>query len=99
MQAAIPGLHQSALGRPGTPLPPLARAVSVRTTDRGPRETVREKKTFAHAYKAERFYSVQLRKVARMVGDLTRAFHPFDQVSRARLTEALHAYSKTLRPW
>lgn len=63
------------------------------------RETKRERRTFAHAYQAERFYTARLRRVADLIGELVKAFHPFDTESRVRLDEALRAYKKTLTPW
>ena len=63
------------------------------------RETKRERRTFAHAYQAERFYTARLRRVADLIGELIRAFHPFDTESRVRLDEALRSYKRTLTPW
>lgn len=71
--------------------------MNLHTIDR--RETKRERRTFAHAYQAERFYTARLRKVADLIGELVKAFHPFDPPSRTRLDEALRNYKRTLTPW
>lgn len=68
-----------------------------RTADRG--ETASQRAAFARVRRAERQYAVQLRKVARHVGEIIRR-HPLDGPSAiAALREALAKYADVIRPW
>jgi SPP1 gp7 family putative phage head morphogenesis protein len=76
---------------------------SCKTLDLHPRgtETRRQREAFDRVRRAERHYTVQLRKVARAVGMIVAGFQDVpDQAEAIRLiTEALGLYSETIRPW
>lgn len=75
---------------------------SCRTLDLGTRnETKRQREAFERIRRAERTYGLQLRKVARIVGDIVKGFENVpDEAEAIRLiTEALGLYSQTIRPW
>lgn len=63
------------------------------------RETKRERASFDAVRRAERHYTVQLRKVARAVGDIVKAFPADDPLSIPKMQAALHRYSELLVPW
>jgi SPP1 gp7 family putative phage head morphogenesis protein len=63
------------------------------------RETGRQKAAFARVRKAERTYTAQLRKIARHVGEIIRAFDDKDLGSLPRLQTALTRYSQAIEPW
>lgn len=73
--------------------------MNVHVSDRAPRETKRERLTFANAYKADRHYSIQLRKISRHIEDIVRVFHPFGMEDIMGVTKALNDYSVAIRPW
>lgn len=71
-----------------------------RTADRARPETVRERRKFAEARKAEIHYSRQLRSVASQVGVIVRGLTPAGGVPDPDVVErALRQYSQILRPW
>lgn len=63
------------------------------------RETARQRQAFAYNRRAEAQYAVQLRKVAKQIGDLIGAFPPGDPAALPTLTEVLRRYASLLRPW
>lgn len=74
------------------------------THDRlGPKRRVFEKKlrtqAFAGTRRTETFYAVQLRKVARHVGELVRSFPPGDPQSVGPIRRVLQRYAESLVPW
>lgn len=54
---------------------------------------------FAQVRRAERYYGVQLRKIARHVGDIIDAFPPGTPQSDTLIGKALRQYSEILHPW
>lgn len=54
---------------------------------------------FLRARKAETHFAAQLRKVARHIEDIVRAFNPNDPFDMQRLQTALRRYSATIEPW
>jgi SPP1 gp7 family putative phage head morphogenesis protein len=63
------------------------------------RETVKQRAAFAKVRRAEMSYARKLRKVARHVGELVRAFKPGSPEHMADLQDALLRYSAMLTPW
>jgi SPP1 gp7 family putative phage head morphogenesis protein len=63
---------------------------------RVPRPAIME---WASAKRAEVQYGVQLRKLARHVGDIVRGIGPQDQQGASLAAEALRAYAEAVRPW
>ena len=59
----------------------------------------REAAYFAKVRNAETSYAVQLRKVARQVGDLVRQFSADSPAAVAELVSVLNGYAGILRPW
>jgi len=58
----------------------------------------------AHAYfekvrNAETSYAIQLRKIARHVGELIKSYDPFHPGSVSELQDILNRYSQIIRPW
>src|ERR1019366_7276246 len=54
---------------------------------------------FIRARKAETFFGVKLRKIARNIGDIVSAFDPQDPQGIAAVQVMLNKYSQTLTPW
>jgi SPP1 gp7 family putative phage head morphogenesis protein len=70
------------------------------TTDREVRrETKHEASAWAKARRAEAFYARQLRKVARHVGEIIKAFTPGDPTVLPRLMAILERYAGVIAPW
>lgn len=51
------------------------------------------------ARRAEIGYAIKLRKVARHIGDIVKAFAPFDAFSLQRMEMALLKYEEAITPW
>lgn len=76
--------------------------LSCRTLDLGPRrETRRQREAFDRVKRAERQYGVQLRKIARHVGDIVGTFAKTEDWPEAerQIIEALGLYAETITPW
>ena len=72
---------------------------SRRTRDlKTPFQSAREK-LFTYSRRAEAQYAVQLRKIARAVGDIINAFPPGDPAALPAITDSLVRYSSMIRPW
>lgn len=52
-----------------------------------------------NARRAENQYGIQLRKIARHIGDMVKAFNMRDPKQVAQLKKMLEQYAKTLTPW
>lgn len=64
------------------------------------RQRAREAAHFEKVRLAEHSYGIALRKIARHVGDLIRAFHPWDAAGDVpALLASLRQYSEALKPW
>lgn len=63
------------------------------------RETRAEKEGFAAVRRAERHYTAQLRKVARAIGDIVKAFPAGEPSSIPLMTAALNRYAEMIDPW
>lgn len=59
----------------------------------------RKRPDFATSRKAEQAYARDLRRVARQIGDLVRAFPPGDLAALPKIERALHRYSEVIEPW
>lgn len=68
-----------------------------RATDK--RESTKERAAFSRVRKAERQYGVQLRKVARHVGDIIKAHDPATSDGMAEIRTILGKYSEVIEPW
>lgn len=80
---------------PTKPLPPL---LAARIQDlKG--ETEADKKRFDRVRRAERHYAVQLRKVARHVGDIIAGFPIGDPTVLSAMQTALNKYADLIEPW
>lgn len=73
------------------------RGLRARVIDR--KETAKERAAFARVRRAEKQYAVQLRKVARHVGDIIRTHKPLDASAIPSLKEALAKYADVITPW
>lgn len=62
-------------------------------------DTKSERRTWARVRRAETTYGRALRRVARAVGDLVRAFDPEDAAQQSLMRRALERYAEMLRPW
>lgn len=70
------------------------------TRDLTPRELARQRAYFERVRRAETTYALQLRKIARYIGDLVRGFGPEVEPAQVpELVSALRQYGETLRPW
>lgn len=56
-------------------------------------------KSFVQARKAERYYSAQLRKIARHIGELVTGSPPGDLLQAAALGDRLRKYAELIAPW
>ena len=63
------------------------------------RQKRREEAHFAKVRNAETSYIIQIRKIARQVGDLIRHYDPFTPQVIGELQEILYRYSQIIRPW
>lgn len=63
------------------------------------RESAKERAAFSRVRKAERQYGVQLRKVARHVGDIIKAHDPATSAGMAEIRTILGKYSEVIEPW
>ena len=63
------------------------------------RETLRERRTFANAHKAETRYARNLRTIAKHCGDLARFWSPDDPATAHWVIGALRRYAEELWPW
>lgn len=70
---------------------------AVRDLKRG--ETARERAGFDRVRRAERHYGVQLRKIAKAVGDIVAGFPPGDPEAEPLIRRALERYSELIQPW
>jgi SPP1 gp7 family putative phage head morphogenesis protein len=78
----------------------FSRASTTDKVDRlTPRQRARESAHFEKVRRAEIQYAVQLRKVARHVGELIGQFPPGEPTATAALRQALEHYAEVLRPW
>lgn len=78
----------------------IALAAHLTTTDREiRRETKYEASAWSKARRAEMTYARQLRKVARHVGEIIRAFTPGDPTVLPQLTAILQGYARVITPW
>jgi hypothetical protein len=64
-----------------------------------PKQRRKDRNAFRFVRNAEHTYAMQLRKVARHVGDLVKAFDPKNPRAVARLIDMLRRYSELLNPW
>jgi SPP1 gp7 family putative phage head morphogenesis protein len=73
----------------------------VRLLSRGQRFLDRNpaQQSYVQTRKAERFYSAQLRKIARHVGDIVSGAPPGDLAAAAFLTDRLAKYARLIEPW
>ena len=78
------------------PLVASYRASDARLT---PRQRAREALHFERVRRAETQYAVQLRKIARTVGELIRQFPPGDASMVSQLRLVLQRYAEVIRPW
>lgn len=62
-------------------------------------ETQQEKRRFDRIRRAERRYSIQLRKIARHVGDIIAGFPVNDPAVLPALQAALNRYADLIEPW
>lgn len=62
-------------------------------------ESLAIQRLYTRARRAEAQYAVQLRKIARTIGDIISGFPPGDPDSLPLLTEMLNKYSHLIRPW
>lgn len=67
---------------------------NVRTMDRGPPSSPVQR-----ARRAERQYGINLRKVARFVGDIVKQWTNGTIEDASRIGEALNLYAKAITPW
>src|ERR1019366_5325789 len=63
------------------------------------RETRKQRAFFSKVRRGEAAYAVNLRKIAKHVEDLVRAFDPEDAEQIRQLEDALRRYSDLLTPW
>jgi SPP1 gp7 family putative phage head morphogenesis protein len=63
------------------------------------RETLRERRTFAGAHRAEQGYARHLRAIAKHVGDLAKVWRPDDPATTHWVIGALRRYAEALWPW
>jgi SPP1 gp7 family putative phage head morphogenesis protein len=63
------------------------------------RQTQKERAAFERVRFAERQFAVQLRKIARHIGDLVQQFNPGDPQQLAQMVDILRGYSETIKPW
>lgn len=62
-------------------------------------ENRRERETFAFSRRAEAGYAVQLRKIARQVGELVRGFNMDEPGFSTKVSSVLMQYSEMIKPW
>src|SRR5262252_4723501 len=76
-------------------------AESLRTTDvyQTRRQRQREQQHFERVRNAQAVYQAQLRRVARLVGEIIQAHPPGDPAALAELQSLLDQYASVLRPW
>lgn len=74
---------------------------SCRTLDlRSRGETKRQRESFDRVRRTERTYTIQLRKIAKIVGDIVNGFDWGNPAEADRLvTDALTEFAKTISPW
>lgn len=70
-----------------------------RALDKRRGDTREQRAAFARARKAEKQYAVQLRKVARHVGEIIRAHDPQTSDGMAEIRAVLSKYSEVIEPW
>ena len=63
------------------------------------RARAREHAYFEKVKNAETSYGIQLRKIAGHVGDLIKAYNPFNPAVVPELDDILNRYSQVIRPW
>jgi SPP1 gp7 family putative phage head morphogenesis protein len=66
---------------------------------RDKREPAKARAAFARVRRAEKQYAVQLRKVARHVGEIIRAHDPQTSDGMAEIRAILGKYSEVIEPW
>jgi SPP1 gp7 family putative phage head morphogenesis protein len=64
-----------------------------------PRQRRREQSHFEKVRKAELTYSIQLRKIARQVGEIISHYQPADARILPEIQDLLNRYSHIIRPW
>ena len=70
------------------------------TTDKvNTRETRKQRAFFSKVRRGEAAYAVNLRKIAKHVEDIVKAFNPDDPEQIRQLEDALRRYSDLLTPW
>lgn len=70
------------------------------TTDKfTPRETRKQRLFFNKVRRGEVAYAVNLRKIAKHIEDIVKAFDPTDKAQIAQLEQALRRYADILTPW
>lgn len=69
------------------------------TADAPYRENAKERAAFERVRRAERQFAVQLRKIARHIGDIVSTFQVDDPQQIDQMTEMLNRYSLLIRPW
>jgi len=63
------------------------------------RDKVEGRSAFIRARKVEARYAAQLRKIARHVGDIVKAFSPDDPLLSGKVSAALHRYGDIIGGW
>jgi SPP1 gp7 family putative phage head morphogenesis protein len=63
------------------------------------RDTIRERAAFTKVRNADYAYSVQLRKIAKHIGDLTKGVNPANREQVDMLQRMLERYADIIRPW
>lgn len=71
----------------------------LQTRDASHRDTTREKKRWQKVRAAEDQYGVRLRRLARNVGEIIRAFEPGDPNAVPKLEKLLRDYAQLITPW
>lgn len=69
------------------------------TTDAPRSETGAERRAFEQIKNAERYYGVQLRKVAKHIEDLVKVMDPYNVHDMDTLQRVLERYAEIVRPW
>jgi SPP1 gp7 family putative phage head morphogenesis protein len=70
-----------------------------KTRDLRRQDTRKQREAFERARRAERHYVMQLRKVARSIGQIVKAFPPGDPMAEPIIRRALEDYSTLIMPW
>jgi SPP1 gp7 family putative phage head morphogenesis protein len=80
-------------------LPPELRRSNWRPTQAERRQLAREKRHWESVRRAERYYTTQLRALARNIGSIIDAFPPGDPQATDQLVELLNRYAYIIEPW